>query len=107
MVLRNYLKPFPFEITETEDGQETEDTLQKSNFSIAFLDIEMPKKHGTEIAKNIRGNKNAPILIACTGLCMPEEKQKILGSGFEFFFPKPYIKEELYTILSEITKRII
>ncbi|ABZ96022.1 Sensor histidine kinase and response regulator of a two component complex [Leptospira biflexa serovar Patoc strain 'Patoc 1 (Ames)'] len=103
-VLKNYLRPLPFDITETNNGIETERILLSESFDIAFLDIEMPGKHGTEIAKSISAMKIHPILFACTGLCMPEEKQQILSSGFEYFMPKPYLKEELYAHLTEIAK---
>ncbi|WP_338138728.1 hybrid sensor histidine kinase/response regulator [Leptospira levettii] len=104
-VLKNYLKPLPFDIVEANNGIETERILGSDQFDIAFLDIEMPGKHGTEIAKALSSKKTRPILFACTGLCMPEEKEHILNSGFEYFMPKPYLKEELYSHLSEIAKK--
>lgn len=104
-VLKNYLKPLPFDIVEANNGIETERILGSDQFDIAFLDIEMPGKHGTEIAKALSSEKTRPILFACTGLCMPEEKEQILASGFEYFMPKPYLKEELYAHLFEIAKK--
>jgi len=104
-VLKNYLKPLPFDIVEANNGIETERILGSDQFDIAFLDIEMPGKHGTEIAKSLSSEKTRPILFACTGLCMPEEKEHILNSGFEYFMPKPYLKEELYSHLAEIAKK--
>ncbi|TGK83270.1 hybrid sensor histidine kinase/response regulator [Leptospira noumeaensis] len=103
-VLRSYLKPLGFEIAESNNGIDTERDLKESHFDIAFLDIEMPGKHGTEIAKGLAEKPNRPILFACTGLCMPEEKNHILTSGFDYFMPKPYLKEELYHHLKEIAK---
>lgn len=104
-VLKNYLRALPFDITETSNGIETERILDRDPFDIAFLDIEMPGKHGTEIAKSLSSQNKRPILFACTGLCMPEEKEQILASGFEYFMPKPYLKEELYAHLYEIAKK--
>lgn len=104
-VLKNYLRALPFDIIETSNGIETERILGSEPFDIAFLDIEMPGKHGTEIAKSLVKENGKPILFACTGLCMPEEKEQILQSGFEYFMPKPYLKEELYSHLTEIAKK--
>lgn len=104
-VLRSYLKPLQFEITETSNGIDAERELNESPYDIAFLDIEMPGKHGTEIAKGLVGKPHRPALFACTGLCMPEEKVQILASGFEYFMPKPYLKEELYKYLRELAER--
>lgn len=103
-VLRSYLKPLGFEIKETNNGIDAERELSESAYDIAFLDIEMPGKHGTEIAKGLAGKPHRPALFACTGLCMPEEKDQILASGFQYFLPKPYLKEELYKHLKEIAK---
>ncbi|TGL41579.1 hybrid sensor histidine kinase/response regulator [Leptospira perdikensis] len=105
-VLKSYLRPLGFEITETNNGIDTEKTLNESSFDIAFLDIEMPGKHGTEIAKGLVGKPNKPALFACTGLCMPEERNHILTSGFDYFMPKPYLKEELYLHLKEIAAKV-
>lgn len=104
-VLRSYLKSLPIEVTETNNGIDTLRELDHSQFDIAFLDIEMPGKHGTEIAKSLSGKPHRPILFACTGLCMPEEKNLILASGFDYFMPKPYLKEELYAHLTEIAQK--
>ncbi|TGK92921.1 hybrid sensor histidine kinase/response regulator [Leptospira brenneri] len=104
-VLKSYLKPLHFEIVESNNGVDTEKILNESNFDIAFLDIEMPGKHGTEIAKGLEGKPGRPVLFACTGLCMPEEKNHILASGFEYFMPKPYLKEDLYLHLKEIAEK--
>ncbi|MCW7483101.1 hybrid sensor histidine kinase/response regulator [Leptospira kanakyensis] len=104
-VLRSYLKPLGFEITESNNGIDTEKELTNTSYDIAFLDIEMPGKHGTEIAKGLAEKPNRPVLFACTGLCMPEEKNHILSSGFEYFMPKPYLKEDLYHHLKEIADR--
>lgn len=104
-MLKNYLRALPFDIIETSNGIETERILGSEPFDIAFLDIEMPGKHGTEIAKSLVKEKGKPILFACTGLCTPEEKEQILQSGFEYFMPKPYLKEELYSHLTEIAKK--
>ncbi|MGE8722977.1 hybrid sensor histidine kinase/response regulator [Leptospira terpstrae] len=101
-VLRSYLKPLGFEIKETNNGIDTERELNEFPYDIAFLDIEMPGKHGTEIAKGLAGKPHRPVLFACTGLCMPEEKDQILASGFQYFLPKPYLKEELYKYLKVI-----
>ncbi|EMY70531.1 response regulator receiver domain protein [Leptospira vanthielii serovar Holland str. Waz Holland = ATCC 700522] len=99
------MKPLQFEIKETNNGIDAERELNESFYDIAFLDIEMPGKHGTEIAKGLAGKPHRPALFACTGLCMPEEKDQILASGFEYFMPKPYQKEELYLHLKEIAEK--
>ncbi|WP_040507252.1 hybrid sensor histidine kinase/response regulator [Leptospira wolbachii] len=104
-VLRSYLKPLRFEIVETSNGTDAEKELHESPYDIAFLDIEMPGKNGTEIAKGFSEKSRRPVLFACTGLCMPEEKTHILTSGFDYFMPKPYQKEELYLHLKEIAEK--
>ncbi|WP_244944139.1 ATP-binding protein [Leptospira meyeri] len=73
-VLKNYLKSLPIEVVETNNGIDTEKELEKSHFDIAFLDIEMPGKHGTEIAKSLSGKPDRPVLFACTGLVCRKKK---------------------------------
>ncbi|MDF3819586.1 hybrid sensor histidine kinase/response regulator [Leptospira sp. 96542] len=104
-VLKNYLKHYPFDIIEAGDGAEAELCLSKENFGLVFLDVEMPKKHGTEIALACQKKGSKSVFIACTGLCLPEERQNIMESGFQYYLPKPYIKEELFHMLAEIANR--
>jgi signal transduction histidine kinase/CheY-like chemotaxis protein len=102
MVLKSYLKGIGLKISEAADGKEAFSLAVTGKFKILFLDVEIPGMSGTELALTLRKMNHNPTLIACTGLCMPEEKAQILGSGFNFYLPKPYVKMDLFSILSEI-----
>ena len=102
IVLKSYLNGLGFIVTETSDGNEAFKLASNQDFKLLFLDIEIPGMIGTELSLRLREIGKKGIHIACTGLCMPEEKSQILKSGFQYFLPKPYIKNELYSILDSI-----
>ncbi|MCZ8155187.1 MAG: ATP-binding protein [Leptospira sp.] len=105
-ILLNYLKPFGMEVAEVDNGISALAWINSTKEGIVFLDIEMPGKSGIEVIKETPSeHKNNLYFIACTGLCLPEEKEKIKESGFQYHIPKPYtrsiIKETLHEIISE------
>ncbi len=102
-ILLNYLKPFGMEITEVDNGNSALDWINASDEGIIFLDIEMPGQTGIEVICNTRPEKRKEFFfIACTGLCLPEEKEKIKQSGFQFHVAKPYNRSIIKETLSEI-----
>lgn len=92
-ILLNYLKPFGANCSEAKTGFETVDWAKENQSGILFVDIEMPGLSGVEAIQKIERKQNQQFtFVACTGLCLPEEKEKIMDAGFDFYIPKPYNK---------------
>ncbi len=92
-ILLNYLKPFGAICSEAKTGFETVDWAKENKAGILFVDIEMPGLSGVEAIQKIeRKQEHEFTFVACTGLCLPEEKEKIMDAGFDFYIPKPYNK---------------
>jgi signal transduction histidine kinase len=102
VVLKSYLKGLGLLIDETGDGNQAYNLAASGKYKILFLDVEIPGMTGTELARQMKKLGHTSTLIACTGLCMPEEKEQILKAGFNFYLPKPYLKPDLYEILEQI-----
>ena len=80
-------------------GSEALRTLAKQKFDVVFLDEEMPGMSGVEVAAEIRAAEAATgahqLLFALTGNSAPEDQKRLLASGFDTCFGKPFRAEEL------------
>jgi len=76
-----------------EDGETCLDILQKEEFDIVLMDINLGrgKMDGVETMKKIKANETFQKLpiVAITSYAMPEDKDKFLGQGFNGYLSKP------------------
>jgi CheY-like chemotaxis protein len=70
-----------------------------------LLDLAMPKQDGFEIAQKLL-NSDLPKfeLIALSGYCDPEMRERCARAGFSRFLAKPVSLEELQMLLSESSR---
>jgi CheY-like chemotaxis protein len=73
------------------NGQEAIEKIQKNDYDICFMDLQMPVMGGIEAARIIRNElkKTMPI-IALTAAEVEEEKDKCLKAGMNDYLPKPF-----------------
>ena len=100
MLIRAYLKKTSFEIDEAENGQVAVDMVQKKNYDLVFMDIQMPVMDGYAASRTIRefeavhGNSQTPI-IALTAHATRDEIDKCLVAGCSSHLSKPIKKTTL------------
>ena len=79
------------------DSEEAARRVNQEKFDGIFLDLEMPKLNGLELARGIRKsswNKSTPIIIV-TGQDERETMQEAFGVGATFFLQKPIDRQKL------------
>jgi signal transduction histidine kinase/CheY-like chemotaxis protein/HPt (histidine-containing phosphotransfer) domain-containing protein len=79
--------------------------IEKRNFDIILMDLEMPRMSGIEAAKKIREVRSAASLpiIAVTAHVLPQKRNDVLEAGMVDLLPKPYLPNQLYSIVSKWT----
>lgn len=93
-VARNFLQKLGFEVAEAADGQEAIDALCKSEFSLVFMDVQMPVMDGLQATREIRSG-SAPVLqrdipiIAMTAHAMKGDDQMCVEAGMNDYVSKP------------------
>ena len=79
------------------DGLEALEILEREDFDLALLDIEMPRMSGLELIKAMRA-KPAPLselpLVALTAYVMREHRERIYGAGADGIIAKPLMSIE-------------
>jgi len=71
--------------------------ISQQKFDIILMDINLGSDsiEGIELMQQIKNEEkeNAPKIYAVTSYAMPEDKEKFLNFGFDWYFPKPISKE--------------
>lgn len=91
---RDYLELSGFDVTLASDGKEGLDIALKEDFDIIILDIMLPGMDGFDICKEIRKEKDIPIIMISA---KKEDIDKIrgLGIGADDYMTKPFSPSEL------------
>ena len=90
---RDYLELSGFDVTLASDGKEGLDIALKEDFDIIILDIMLPGMDGFDICKEIRKEKDIPIIMVSA---KKEDIDKIrgLGIGADDYMTKPFSPSE-------------
>ena len=92
MVVTQMLKSMGARFAVASDGVEALDVFERGNFDVVLLDIEMPRKSGLEVLREIRARsdrKSGTPLIALTAYVMQEHRAKIDAAGADGLISKP------------------
>ena len=91
---RDYLELSGFDVTLASDVKEGLDIALKEDFDIIILDIMLPGMDGFDICKEIRKEKDIPIIMVSA---KKEDIDKIrgLGIGADDYMTKPFSPSEL------------
>lgn len=105
-IMKQVLSRFNFQIKPVKNGQKVLETLEKEDFDLILLDINMPVMDGIECAKNIRESEKqyqAIPIIAITGNANDFTKEDFITAGINTFLPKPINYDSLIEKVKEYT----
>jgi len=91
---KDYLEASGFEIDYSLDGKSGMEKALENEYDLILLDIMLPEVDGFEICRQIRENKNTPIILVSA---KKEDADKIDGLGFgaDDYIVKPFSPSEL------------
>lgn len=91
---KDYLELSGFDVTIRSDGTSGLETALSEDYDIYILDVMLPGVDGFEICRQIRENKNTPIIMVSA---KKEDIDKIrgLGVGADDYMTKPFSPSEL------------
>ncbi|MBO9667839.1 MAG: response regulator [Bdellovibrio sp.] len=107
-LLLTYLKKYPFDVVQAENGLEAVEKATHESFDLILMDIQMPVMDGYVATRNIRewekasGRKPIPI-IAVSANAMSEDVQKSLDAGCTEHLTKPVKKTALLEMVQRYT----
>jgi len=84
------------------NGQEVLEMLEKEEYEVILMDIQMPVLDGLSTTRKIRTEfDKQPVIIAMTANAMVEDKEECLSAGMNDYVSKPINMEELVRVLKE------
>jgi signal transduction histidine kinase/CheY-like chemotaxis protein len=104
LLIKAFLKKYPVEIDEAEDGQKAVDKFKDNKYDIVLMDMQMPVMDGFTATKTIRdwekkNHKSETPILALTAYAMKQDKEKTLGAGCSDYLTKPIRREKLLDAL--------
>ena len=103
-VVREYAEFDGYEVTEAADGREAVALCRINDFDIIIMDIMMPKLDGFSACKEIRKEKNTPVIMMSA---RSEEYDKLFGFelGIDDYVTKPFSIMELISRIKAVLRR--
>ncbi|HXE49055.1 MAG TPA: response regulator transcription factor [Ramlibacter sp.] len=87
-------------------GTEADAALMTNNeFDLLILDLGMPKMHGLEVLRKLRGRGSALPVLILTAADAVEERVKGLDYGADDYMAKPFSLQELEARVRALTRR--
>ena len=106
-VVKKMLEMKKCKVEVASTGFEVLDLLEKSQFDLVLMDIEMPELNGYDTTIKIRTSeknyKNIPI-IALTAYAMEKDKKECMKVGINEFIAKPIQIDSFYEIINKYKK---
>ncbi|MEN6463235.1 MAG: response regulator [Syntrophomonas sp.] len=105
-IVSQMLVNYGFDAITVNNGLECLNIMQRKNFDLILMDMQMPIMDGYEATRLIRRNKdwNQIPVIAMTAHAMTGDREKCLAYGCTSYIAKPFKSEELATEIKQYLK---
>jgi signal transduction histidine kinase/CheY-like chemotaxis protein len=101
LIMEKYLSVLGCECTCVGDGARVMDELNRSNFDVVLMDLQMPVMDGFETTQRVRELGNSIPIIALTAHAQHGDRERCLAAGMDDYLSKPVRRAELEAKLRE------
>jgi DNA-binding response OmpR family regulator len=104
-MVEKYLSKHEFVVTLAEDGEQMREVLQRQEFDLAILDINLPGEDGLSLARYLRANYQIGIIMLSAAA---EVFDRIVGleMGADDYVTKPFEPRELLARVKSVLRRV-
>jgi DNA-binding NarL/FixJ family response regulator len=93
-------------IGQANNPQEAIKAIPKLKPDVVILDIRMPGGNGIDVLKNIKKDRDSPLVIMFTNYPYPQYRKKCKDAGADFFFDKSTEFEKVTDVLKKLIKNL-
>lgn len=104
LITGDMLKSYHYQITTATDADEAFALLEKQQFHMILLDINLPGTTGFEVCRELRRVSKVPVIFA-SARTHEEDKIKGLDLGGDDYLEKPYSLKELLARVNALMRR--
>ncbi|NOU91839.1 response regulator [Paenibacillus sp. LMG 31456] len=94
-----------YEITESEDGKEALNYIQRERYDLIILDYMMPELTGVEVCEWLRNhenpNQNTPVILL-TAKALEKDRERASAAGVSTYIVKPFSPLQLVDTVQEL-----
>ncbi|MBN1231716.1 MAG: response regulator [Anaerolineales bacterium] len=104
-IAKNIFKRMGYEIKIVNNGLEALEALEKENYDVVFMDIQMPKMDGETAVKEIRKRwprEKQTWIVAMTAHALEGDRERFLEMGMDDYVAKPIRIEELERAIKNV-----
>jgi CheY-like chemotaxis protein len=106
-VLVQLLRRIGYTATVVANGIEAVNAALATHFDLVLMDIQMPGMDGLAAMQKIRSaGSTSCYFVAVTANAFVEERDRLLGTGFDEYLSKPIPAERLRQIVEQVAERI-
>ena len=108
LLITEVLRKMGLEVSKAGNGKEALVQLAQHDFSLIFMDVNMPEMDGftaTEFIRRLPGAKKNTPIVALTADAMKEDREKCLNVGMNDYISKPFRLEEIEQVLKKYLQR--
>jgi CheY-like chemotaxis protein len=91
-----------YEVVVERDGVAGEQRASE-RFDLILLDIQLPKRSGLEVCRNLRARGLRGPIVALSASVLPEEVARTTSAGFDLFLSKPISPRDLRAAVRRMT----
>jgi DNA-binding response OmpR family regulator len=88
-----------------QDGQAAVVAILQEDYDVVVLDLGLPKKHGLDVLKEVRGKGRAMPVLILTAQGETEDRVAGLDAGADDYLTKPFDIDELYARIRALIRR--
>jgi CheY-like chemotaxis protein len=104
-VAQAFLNRHQINVTEAIDGLQALEIVDKEQFDLILMDIQMPTIDGIEVCSIIRSKGIQTPIVALTANAQQSEKLKCQNAGMNDYLVKPFNEDELIGTLARFNRR--
>nr|WKN36105.1 ATP-binding protein [Tunicatimonas sp. TK19036] len=109
-VAARFIVKWQVELDTADNGADAVAKVQKNNYDLVLMDLQMPMMDGIEATKNIRvweteTNRVPTPIIALTASVESSTKDYVLSVGMNDFISKPFVPQELFSRMQHYLER--
>ena len=88
------------------NGVEVLDALERQNYDVVLMDVQMPEMDGLEATRRLRARFGdaSPRVIAMTANAMPGDREKCLAAGMDSYVSKPVELDDVRSVLVAVAR---